>query len=119
MARAAASPAAPMRKAICVLRISSFFRFAPCIILALLSLGAVAAQAARIDDLYRAQVVVSGRGEANRATGFAQCLEDVLVKVSGDPRLIGDPRVDRDRRHRRLDGRGLHLPRPDERRPYP
>ena len=93
MARAAASPAEPMRKVICVLRISSPFRFAPCIILALLSLGAVAAQAARIDDLYRAQVVVSGRGEANRATGFAQCLEDVLVKVSGDPRLIGDARV--------------------------
>ena len=59
----------------------------------LLLFGLGTAQAARIDHLYRAQVVVSGQGEANRAAGFAICLEDVLVKLSGDPRLIGDPKV--------------------------
>jgi hypothetical protein len=46
------------------------------------------------NDLYRATFVTSGTGEANRGPGFRQTLEDVLVKVSGDPRLIGDPRLD-------------------------
>ncbi len=59
----------------------------------LLVLACAAAQCARADSLYRAQAVVTGRGEANRAVGFSLCLEDVLVKVSGDPRLIGDPEV--------------------------
>ncbi|WP_245271262.1 DUF2066 domain-containing protein [Mesorhizobium sp. LNJC384A00] len=47
--------------------------------------------AADIDraSLYRAQSVTSGTGEENRAWGLAPCLEEVLVKVSGDPRLIG------------------------------
>lgn len=44
-------------------------------------------------DLYRASAVVSGQGEENRAIGLAQCLEDVLVKVSGDPRLMTDRNV--------------------------
>ncbi len=63
------------------------------IIVALLLLGASRAGAASIDDLYRAQTIVTGQGEANRLAGFAPCLEDVLVKVSGDPRLIGDARL--------------------------
>ncbi|MCV3239754.1 DUF2066 domain-containing protein [Mesorhizobium sp. ZC-5] len=62
-------------------------------IVLLLLFGLGTAHAARIDHLYRAQVVVSGQGEANRKAGFAICLEDVLVKLSGDPRLIGDPKV--------------------------
>jgi hypothetical protein len=45
------------------------------------------------DDLYRAQAIVTGQGEANRIVGFASCLEDVLVKVSGELRLAGDPRL--------------------------
>lgn len=45
-------------------------------------------------DLYRAQTIVTGQGEANRLTGFASCLEDVLIKVSGQLRLAGDPRLD-------------------------
>ncbi len=45
------------------------------------------------DSLYRAQAVVTGQGEPNRAIGFAACLEDVLVKVTGAPRLAGDPRL--------------------------
>lgn len=44
-------------------------------------------------DLYRAQVVVTGQGEANRIIGFASCLEDVLIKVSGAQRLAGDRRL--------------------------
>lgn len=44
-------------------------------------------------ELYRAQTVVTGQGEANRNTGFAACLEDVLIKVSGALQLAGDPRL--------------------------
>ena len=48
---------------------------------------------AAADDLYRAQTIVTGRGEANRAIGFAACLEDVLIKVSGAVKLADDPRL--------------------------
>ena len=44
-------------------------------------------------DLYRAKVTVTGQGEANRIFGFAACLEDVLIKVSGALKLSGDPRL--------------------------
>jgi uncharacterized protein len=44
-------------------------------------------------ELYQAKPVVTGTGEKNRQIGFALAFEDVLVKVSGNPRLIGDPRV--------------------------
>jgi uncharacterized protein len=44
-------------------------------------------------DLYRAQAIVTGQGEANRIIGFASCLEDVLVKVSGAQKLAGDRRL--------------------------
>jgi uncharacterized protein len=49
--------------------------------------------AAAADDLYRAQAVVTGQGEANRMIGFGSCLEDVLIKVSGAQKLAGDPRL--------------------------
>jgi hypothetical protein len=49
--------------------------------------------AAAADSLYRAQTIVTGQGEANRAIGFAACLEDVLIKVSGALKLAGDPRL--------------------------
>jgi len=45
------------------------------------------------DELYRAQATVTGQGEANRMIGFASCLEDVLIKVSGAPKLAGDRRL--------------------------
>ena len=51
------------------------------------------AWSAAIDDLYQARAIVTGQGEVERARGFALCLEDVLVKLSGDPHLIGDPRL--------------------------
>jgi hypothetical protein len=44
-------------------------------------------------DLYRAKVTVTGQGEANRIIGFAACLEDVLIKVSGAQKLAGDRRL--------------------------
>lgn len=51
------------------------------------------AAAQETDSLYRAVAIVTGTGAANRRLGLAQCLEDVLVKVSGDARLVGDRRV--------------------------
>ncbi len=53
-------------------------------------LPAVAQEA---DPLYRAVAIVTGTGEANRRLGLAAGLEEVLVKVSGDARLVGDRRV--------------------------
>jgi hypothetical protein len=52
-----------------------------------------ATSAAAADDLYRAQTVVTGQGEANRTIGFAACLEDVLVKVSGAVKVADDRRL--------------------------
>jgi hypothetical protein len=51
------------------------------------------AMATAADDLYRAQAIVTGQGEANRIIGFASCLEDVLIKVSGAQKLAGDRRL--------------------------
>lgn len=51
------------------------------------------AMAAADDSLYRAQTVVTGQGEPNRIIGFGACLEDVLIKVSGQPALGSDPRL--------------------------
>src|SRR5882757_5053027 len=57
-----------------------------------LTCGAVT-MAAAADDLYRAQTTVTGQSEANRLVGFAACLEDVLIKVSGALKLAADPRL--------------------------
>jgi len=56
-------------------------------------LASAGALARTLDDLYEGRTIVTGRGEANRLNGLPSCLEEVLVKVSGDPRLIGDPRL--------------------------
>jgi uncharacterized protein len=56
-------------------------------------LGCNIASAANVGDLYEAWTIVTGQGEESRRRGFPVCLEQVLVKVSGDPRLIGDPKV--------------------------
>jgi hypothetical protein len=52
-----------------------------------------AGAAAEPEELYRATAIVTGTGEVNRRLGLALCLDDVLVKVSGDQRLLRDPRV--------------------------
>ena len=57
--------------------------------LALACGGALAA----VPDLYRAQAVVTGQGEANRLFGFGACLEDVLIKVFGAQQLAGSRRL--------------------------
>ncbi|KWV59331.1 hypothetical protein AS156_31945 [Bradyrhizobium macuxiense] len=61
------------------------------IVVALICRGG--ALAATADDLYRAQTVVTGQGEPNRIIGFGACLEDVLIKVSGQPGLASDKRL--------------------------
>jgi uncharacterized protein len=53
--------------------------------------GSIRAQDTR--DLYQATVTVTGSDMRSRPTGFARCLREVLVKVSGEPRLRDDPRV--------------------------
>lgn len=53
-------------------------------------------QAACPPDLpatYQAYEIVTGTDMRQRPWGFAQTLREVLVKVSGDPRLKGDPRI--------------------------
>jgi uncharacterized protein len=54
---------------------------------------ACSATIAAADDLYRAQTIVTGQGEPNRLNGFAVCLDDALIKVSGALQLAGDPRL--------------------------
>ena len=44
-------------------------------------------------DLYQSTAIVTGTDMRSRPAGFARCLRDVLVKVSGEPRLIQDARV--------------------------
>jgi uncharacterized protein len=51
------------------------------------------AMAIAADNLYRAQAIVTGQGEANRIIGFASALEDVLIKVSGAGNLAGSRRL--------------------------
>src|ERR1700750_617070 len=55
--------------------------------------GCTVTMAAAASELYQAQPVVSGQGEAKRIVGFAACLEDVLIKVSGALQMAGDPRL--------------------------
>jgi len=68
--------------------VSSVAAFLICIVVS----GIAAAQ--DIAALYQAQAIVTGQGEKNRKLGFAECLEDVLVKVSGDQRLLREPAVE-------------------------
>jgi hypothetical protein len=58
-------------------------------------LAALSAQArAQVNPaLYQATAVVTGTDMRQRPLGFAECLTEVLVKVSGAPRLRDDPRV--------------------------
>lgn len=66
-----------------------------CTVLVALLVGYGAGDAAADNNLYRGQTIVTGQGEINRHLGFAACLDDVIVKVSGLLRLAGDPRLDR------------------------
>ncbi|HKX11475.1 MAG TPA: DUF2066 domain-containing protein [Stellaceae bacterium] len=44
-------------------------------------------------DSYQANDIVTGFGVEQRQAGFAHCLREVLVRLSGEPRLEHDPRV--------------------------
>ncbi len=57
------------------------------------ALSCAAATTDAADELYRAQAMVTGQGEPNRVIGFASCLEDVLIKVSGAQKLARDDRL--------------------------
>jgi uncharacterized protein len=65
--------------------------FAAILLTALLCAETRSARAA--DELYEAQAIVTGQREPERLGAFPDCLEDVLVKISGDPHLIGDRRL--------------------------
>ena len=58
-------------------------------------LSAIAGSAAAEDpsDFYQAYAIVTGTDMRQRPWGMAQCLREVLVKVSGDPGLKDDARV--------------------------
>lgn len=73
--------------------IAALARNVACVLLAAAIVCCVGTMAAADDSLYRAQTVVTGQGEPNRIIGFAACLEDVLIKVSGQPMLAGDRRL--------------------------
>jgi hypothetical protein len=49
-------------------------------------------KAGGLDDIYTTRAVVTGTDERNRPLGFSLCLEDVLVKVSGDASILSDRR---------------------------
>src|SRR5690242_8635664 len=47
-----------------------------------------------LKDPYQAFDIVAGYDrEATRLVGFGHCLREVLVRVSGEPRLEQDPRI--------------------------
>jgi uncharacterized protein len=59
-------------------------------------LASLLARPAPADDIrpfYQAYAIVTGTDMRQRPWGFAQCLREVLVKVSGDPRLKDDSRT--------------------------
>ncbi|HXA68958.1 MAG TPA: DUF2066 domain-containing protein [Stellaceae bacterium] len=58
-----------------------------------LALPAHPAGADATGDLYKTTVIVTGYDMRSRPSGFARALREVLVKLSGEPRLDLDPRV--------------------------
>lgn len=61
--------------------------------LVLLSALPASGRAEHGGGFYQAYAIVTGTDMRQRPWGMAQCLREVLVKVSGDPRLKDDPRV--------------------------
>jgi hypothetical protein len=51
------------------------------------------ARADATSDLYKSTVIVTGFDMRSRPAGFARALHEVLLKLSGEPRLDKDPRV--------------------------
>src|SRR5262245_33167874 len=55
--------------------------------------GVDVAPASTALNLYQARTIVTGQREETRGPGLERCLEDVLVKVSGDPLVLADPAI--------------------------
>lgn len=58
------------------------------------TLAAPIAAAADTADLYMSKVIVTGQGEENRLLGFRECVPKMLVRVSGDQRLVDHAGID-------------------------
>jgi hypothetical protein len=71
----------------------SFVRISSLWLLLTAAFGVAPAYSHDIAELYRTQAIVTGTGEENRQLGFEECFRDVLVKTSGDQRVLGDARV--------------------------
>lgn len=63
------------------------------VLLFILTLNGAAWAGGTADDLYRGRTLVTGMREETRLPGFSTCLLDVLAKLSGDARLLSDPRA--------------------------
>jgi hypothetical protein len=63
------------------------------LLVAALALTARSAAAAPGLGLYQGRTIVTGEREETRLPGVRACFADVLVKVSGDRRLLDDPRA--------------------------
>jgi hypothetical protein len=61
---------------------------------ALFMMGRFMTALAENSDLYQARTIVTGQNVESHGSAIALCLRDVLVKVSGDPRLGDDARVE-------------------------
>ena len=68
---------------------------APLLIISSVAAAAPSGRAQDLSGFYQATAIVTGSDRRSRPAGFARCLREVLVKVSGEPRLSHDPRVDR------------------------
>ena len=58
-----------------------------------LALGGRTALAAGSNVLYQGRTIVTGQRPETRIPGMKLCLAQALVRVSGDPRLAGHPRI--------------------------
>jgi hypothetical protein len=63
------------------------------VVLVSILLAPIAARSEDDPALYQSTAIVTGTDMRQRPLGFAETLTDVLVKVSGDPRLRDDQRV--------------------------
>lgn len=63
------------------------------LVIVALALGQTSARAAAVTGLYNAETVVTGTEEPERTRGFRAGLTDVVVKLTGDPRLADGRRI--------------------------
>lgn len=59
-----------------------------------ISLPPATGSAADLADLYISKAITTGTGEKNRKLGFRDCLDRVVVRVSGDQRLPSKPEME-------------------------